>query len=111
MKTENLQSKRIDPKISTGIVHRLQKEGMTLSEIGNKMGGVGHSYISQVKSGNRSFTMARLLMLEDELDRPLPIIILQGAEEIWGPEKLKQPYKLLRQWLNKSAELRKRWKL
>jgi transcriptional regulator with XRE-family HTH domain len=111
MKTENLQYKHIDTHISAGIVRRLQKEGMTLKDIGEKMGGLSHSFISQVKNGNRGFTMARLLMLEDEIDRPLPIIILQGAEEIWGPEKLKEPYKILQQWLNKSAEMRKRWKI
>jgi transcriptional regulator with XRE-family HTH domain len=112
MSSKNLHLKRVEPCISAGIVRRLQKrEGMTLKEIGEKMGGLSHSFISQVKSGSRSLTMARLLMLEKELDRPLPIIFLQGVEEICGARKLKGPYKLLKDWLTKSAQLKDIWEL
>jgi len=112
MAAKNLHLKHVSPSISSGIVLLLQrKEGMTLKEIGHKMGGLSHSFISQVKSGSRSLTMARLLMLEKALDRPLPIIFLQSMEEICGPAKLKGPYKLLKDWLRKSAKLRDLWQL
>lgn len=111
MKSKNFRLKYVSSYLSKAIIKSLQNEGMTLKDIGEKMGGLTHSFISQVKNGNRNLTMVRLEMLEKALKRPLPIIFLQAIESGPRPKELERPYKLLRQSLKKSAELRKLYDL
>ncbi len=93
--------------LSANIVTMLQKEGMTLDEIGKKMGGLSHAFISMVKKGKRSFTVKRLQMLEVSLRKPLPEILLNAVQEYSVPHDLKSQYKRLRKILEESTKIEK----
>ena len=112
MKDMDLHSEYVDSALSANIVGRLQKEGKTLKQIGNMMGGLSHSYISLVKSRRRNLTMAHLKMLEEALNRPLPLLFLQAIEEEYIPKNLRTQYRLLKKILKQGAQERElSWKL
>jgi transcriptional regulator with XRE-family HTH domain len=81
---------------------------MTLKQIGASM-GVSESFISLVKKGARSFTIARLTRLEQSLNKPLPLIFLAAIDRESVPKELKPQYELLKEALHKSVQLRKMW--
>ena len=102
MSAEEYRLKRVDVSLSAAIVRRLQREGRTLKQIGDMM-GLTHAFISQVKSGKKSLTIARLEMLEKALNRPLPIIFLQAVEESPRPKGLERSYRHLTKVLGENV--------
>ena len=99
-----MSKKYTDTSLSADIVRQLQQEGMTLKQIGHLV-GLSESYVSYVRKGVRSFTVARLRKLEKALNRPLPLLLLQALHEHSVPKGLRPQYEALRQSLAKSAEL------
>ncbi len=108
MEIENkLNTKETKSTLSSDVVTYLQQtRGMTLKQIGALM-GLSEGYISYVRKGVRSFTVARLRMLETSLGEPLPLIFLKALDENSIPKKLKSQYKALQQVLSRSIKLRK----
>lgn len=103
-----LGNKHITPSLSSSIIRNLQKqENMTLKQIGQLM-NLSESFMSYVRNGTRSLTMARLRMLEKSLKRPLPLLFLEAVDKNSIPKSLQPQYKLLQQALNKSRQLRKK---
>ena len=84
--------------ISAKIILQLQKNGMTLKQIGSIM-GLSESYISYVKQGKRNLTIERLRKLEKDLKKPLPLIFLEATEGNLIPNELKNQYVKIRQVL------------
>ena len=94
--------------LSSSIVIYLQeKENMTLKEIGGLM-KLSESFISYVKKGERSFTIARLQLLEKALKRPLPWLFLDAVDKNSIPADLKAQYKLLRRAFTSLETLQNR---
>ncbi|MDP2910581.1 MAG: hypothetical protein Q8N58_02240 [bacterium] len=81
--------------LSSDIVRFLQKEKrFTLKQIGNLM-NLGESFICRVGLQQREFTLKSLLILEKNLNCPLPLLILEARKEESIPSELKLSYKVL----------------
>lgn len=100
MSSRNYRPERTEASLSSAIVRHLQAEGKTLAQIGKMMGGLSHAFVSQVRGGKKSLTMARLEMLEKELGRPLPVLLLQAVDRSPRPAELEESYKHLRKMLD-----------
>src|SRR4030042_622879 len=79
------------PAISHDIVRYLQKQNMTLKEIGRLM-GLSESFISKVLHNQRSFTVRHLSRLENAIAKPLPMILLEATEVNSMPKELRKGY-------------------
>ena len=64
------------------------------------MAGVSESYVSLVKKGSRNFTVDRLQKLEESLNLPLPLLLLESIDITKVPSELQAKYNELRQILS-----------
>jgi len=69
---------------------------MTLKQIGDLM-KLSESFISRVGNGQRKFTIKHLVLLEESLNFPFPLLILISRDENSIPLKLRSAYKILAQ--------------
>lgn len=83
------------PTVSKDIVKHLQKQGLTLRQIGQRM-GLSESFISRVLNGKRSFTLKHLQRLEKAQKRPLPLILLESADPDGAPPEYRSLYEAFR---------------
>ncbi len=99
--------KQQDPAVSlsSGLVHHLQRKGMTLKTVG-EMIGVSESFISRVANGHRSFTLEHLAEFERKLGEPLPILLLEVTCRNSVPADKKEMFEEAMQLLRSSARLR-----
>ena len=96
MKTIN--RKEVSETLSAGIIQMLRQEGKTLKAIGELM-GLSESAISLVNKGKRNLTIDRLQLLEKNLNRPLPKILLQTIDLEAVPPDMQKSYRALKRAL------------
>ena len=100
----DMSKRRLDASVSADIVEYLQQQGWSLKTIGS-MVGVSESFVSRVKQKTRSFTISRLCKLEQKINLPLPLLLLQAIRQESVPKELRSHYQKLQQVLVASAEL------
>ena len=79
--------------VSTGVVNLLVEQGMTLTAIA-KLIGVTKSYISRVKSGERSLTLDHLGRLGEKTGQPLAFLLLKSMDPKSVPPEIKPLYRM-----------------
>jgi len=97
-----LEKGAVYPSISYDVVRYLQKQNMTLKEIGKLM-GLGESFISRVLHKQRSFTLRDLSRLENAIGKPLPMILLEATEVNSVPKEFRKGYAAFRKVLSDLA--------
>lgn len=97
-----LENGSVYPTISYDIVRYLQRQNLTLKEIGMMM-GLGESFISRVLHKQRSFTLRDLSRLENAIGKPLPIILMEATETNSVPRELRKGYAAFRRVLGDLA--------
>ncbi len=89
--------------ISTRVVQYLHGQGMTLKEIGSLM-DVKESFISRVRTGERSLTLDHLTKLEKALGTSLPAILVHATPLDSVPKKLRPVYAAFNNFLAALAQ-------
>jgi transcriptional regulator with XRE-family HTH domain len=107
------QRKQIEANLSADLVKYLQSQGMTLQQIADTM-GVSESFISRVAHKKRSLTIEHLLRLQEAIDKPLPLLLLEATSQDSVPQPLAPLYEKAREVLaagmalQQSAKRRRR---
>lgn len=78
--------------VSSGIVNLLVDRGMNLTEIAELI-GVTKSFISRVKSGQRSLTLDHLARFERALGEPIPWLLMRAIPPESVSPELRPLYK------------------
>jgi len=68
---------RVSNRFSRDVVELLVSRGMNLTGIAALL-DVSKSYISRVRSGTRSLTLDHLATLEEELGRPVALLLMEA---------------------------------
>jgi transcriptional regulator with XRE-family HTH domain len=92
------QMKQIDANLSADLVKYLQSQGMTLRQIADTM-GLSESFVRRVAHKKRSLTMEHLLRLQDAIDKPLPLLLLEATSQDSVPQSLAPLYAKAREVL------------
>lgn len=82
----------ISNRISRDVVQLMVDRGMTLTEIGGLI-GVSKSFISRVKSGQRSLTLDHLAKFERALGEPIPWLLMKAIPPESVTPELRPLYK------------------
>lgn len=86
------KKRKIKSTISADIVRFLREEkNMTLKQIGDLM-KLSESFISRIASGQRGFRIEHLVLLEESLNFPFPLLILISRDKKSIPSKLRRAY-------------------
>lgn len=101
---QDLQKFSVDVSLSAKVVELLQDKKMSLSKIAKLM-DLSKSFVSRVAKGERSLTIARLKKLEERLQLPLPLLLLEAVETKSMSKKLKEQYRALRNAVGKFTNL------
>ncbi len=105
--------KQVEANLSADLVKYLQSQGMTLRQIGDTM-GLSESFISRVAHKKRSLTIEHLLRLQEAIDKPLPLLLLEATSQDSVPQPLAPLYAKAREVLaagmalEQSAKRRRR---
>lgn len=70
--------KTISQRLSSDIIAMLLNRGFNAARIGAML-GVTKSFISRVKSGQRSLTLEHLAALEAEIGEPMPYLLIKST--------------------------------
>ncbi len=79
------ERKEVEANLSADLVRHLQAQGMTLRQIGERM-GLSESFISRVANRKRSLTIEHLLRLQEAMGTPLPLLLLEAVTHDSVPE-------------------------
>jgi transcriptional regulator with XRE-family HTH domain len=90
--------KQIEANLSADVVKYLQSQGMTLQQIADTM-GLSESFISRVAHKKRSLTIEHLLRLQEAIDKPLPLLLLEATSQDSVPQPLAPLYDKAREVL------------
>ncbi len=107
------QRKQVEANLSADLVRYLQSQGMTLQQIADTM-GLSESFISRVAHKKRSLTIEHLLRLQEAIDKPLPLLLLEATSQDSVPQALAPVYEKAREVLaagmalEQSAKRRRR---
>jgi transcriptional regulator with XRE-family HTH domain len=107
------QRKQVEANLSADLVKYLQAQGMTLRQIGDTM-GLSESFISRVAHKKRGLTIEHLLRLQEAIDKPLPLLLLEATSQDSVPAPLAPLYEKAREVLaaglalGQSAKRRRR---
>ncbi len=99
------QRRQIEANLSADLVKHLQSRGMTLRQIADSM-GLSESFISRVAHKKRSLTIEHLLRLQEAIDRPLPLLLLEATTPDSVPQQLAPVYEKAREVLAAGLELK-----
>ena len=105
--------RQIETNLSADIVKYLQAQGLTLRRIAEAI-GLSESFISRVANKKRSLTIEHLLRLQEAIDKPLPLLLLEATSRDSVPQPLAPLYEKAREVLaggmalQQSAERRRR---
>jgi transcriptional regulator with XRE-family HTH domain len=88
--------KQIEANLSADLVKYLQSQGMTLRQIADTM-GLSESFISRVANKKRSLTIEHLLRLQEAIDKPLPLLLLEATSQDSVPQQLVPLYEKARE--------------
>jgi len=97
--------KQIEASLSADLVEYFRKQGMTLSEIADKI-GVSESFMSRVARKKRCFTIEQLLAFEKTIGQPLPLLLLAAIPQESVSEELADLYQAASDVLSSALELR-----
>jgi len=97
--------RQVNSSLSAEIVEFLRKQGLTLKKIG-QFAGASESFISRVARRERSFTIDHLAKLEQGLNLPLPLLILQSSPKDSVPKELRNSYEEALKLLESSGKSR-----
>ncbi len=92
------QRKQIEANLSADLVKYLQAQGMTLRRIGDAL-GLSESFISRVAHKKRGLTIEHLLRLQEAIDKPLPLLLLEATSQDSVPAPLAPLYEKAREVL------------
>ena len=107
------QRRQIEANLSADLVKYLQSQGMTLRQIADTM-GLSESFVSRVAHKKRSLTIEHLLRLQEAIDKPLPLLLLDATSQDSVPAPLAPLYEKAREVLaagmalEQSAKRRRR---
>lgn len=107
------QRKQVEANLCADLVKHLQSQGMTLRQIADTM-GLSESFISRVAHKKRSLTIEHLLRLQEAIDKPLPLLLLEATSQDSVPQPLAPLYEKAREVLaagmalQQSAKRRRR---
>ena len=107
------QRRRIEANLSADLVKYLQSQVMTLRQIADSM-GLSESFVSRVANKKRSLTIEHLLRLQEAVDKPLPLLLLEATSQDSVPAPLAPLYEKARKVLaagmalEQSAKRRRR---
>ncbi len=87
--------RQIEANLSADLVRCLQSQGMTLQQIADTM-GLSESFISRVANKKRSLTIEHLLRLQEAVDKPLPLLLLEATSQDSVPQPLASLYEKAR---------------
>jgi transcriptional regulator with XRE-family HTH domain len=90
--------RRIEANLSADLVQYLQGQGMTLRQIADAI-GLSESFISRVANKQRSLTIEHLLRLQEAIDKPLPLLLLEATSQDSVPGPLVPLYEKAREVL------------
>lgn len=85
----------------------LLKKGITASEVAEIL-GVTKSYVSRVKSGQRSFTIKHLTTLASETDEPLAFLFMKSMPIASVPSSMRPLYRSALKLMDPDQQVRKR---
>ena len=92
------QRRQIEANLSVDLVAYLQSQGMTLRQIADTM-GLSESVISREARKKRSLTIEHLLRLQEAIDKPLPLLLLEATSQDSVPQALAPLYEKAREVL------------
>ncbi len=92
------QRKQIEANLSADLVKYLQSQSMTLRQIADTM-GLSESFVSRVAHKKRSLTIEHLLRLQEAIDKPLPLLLLEATSQDSVPAPLAPLYEKAREVL------------
>jgi transcriptional regulator with XRE-family HTH domain len=98
-----MSERTVSNRFSRDVVELLTSRGMNLTEIA-KLLGVTKSYVSRVKAGKRSFTLDHLAVLEKELGRPAPLLLMEAIPRETVAPKARPLYDATIKLLRRMAE-------
>jgi transcriptional regulator with XRE-family HTH domain len=91
--------------ISADVVAFLRGQGLTLKKIG-QLAGVCESYVSRVARRERNFTVDHLYRIEQQLKKPLPVLLLESTPRESVPRNLRKFYHQALRLLERTAQFR-----
>ena len=97
------REKNAEKYLSADIVKYLKAQGMTLREIGERI-GCSESFVCYVGKGQRAFTTNHLASLEKSLGVPLPLLLLESVDEASLSNKMRPLYRSLRRLITKPSK-------
>jgi transcriptional regulator with XRE-family HTH domain len=71
------ERRKLEYRFSSDVIEYLMSRGMTVTQIAAVL-KVSKSFISRVKSRQRSLTIDHLLAIEDVIGQPLPLLLLEA---------------------------------
>ena len=102
-----MDRRTIPTRVSADVVQYLMTHrDMSLSDIADVL-GVTKSFISRVKSRQRSLTVDHLMALERVVGRPLPLLLMEATPREDIPPDLLPLYEATKAVLRSSLRLRK----
>jgi transcriptional regulator with XRE-family HTH domain len=99
-----LAKRTVSASFSSDIVNYLIDRDYSITEIARLL-NVSKSFLSRVKSRERSFTVDHLLILERALKRPLPLLLLETIPREEIPDDLVELYEATRTVFETSLPL------
>jgi transcriptional regulator with XRE-family HTH domain len=101
-----MERRTVSTRVSADVIEYLISQGSSLAQIASVL-GVTKSFISRVRSRQRSLTLDHLAMLEDFAGRPLPLLLIEATPELDVPPNLRPLYEATKSVLRSSFRLRK----
>ena len=101
-----MERRTVSTSISADVVEYLLQGGMSLAEIAEIL-GVTKSFVSRVKSRQRSLTLDHLAALERVMGKPLPLLLIEATPKEDVPADLLPLYEATKSVLRSSMRLRK----
>ncbi len=99
-----MAKRTVSASFSSDIVNYLIERDYSLTDIARLL-NVSKSFLSRVKSRERSFTVDHLLILERTLKRPLPLLLLEAIPREEIPDDLVELYEATRTVFETSLPL------
>jgi transcriptional regulator with XRE-family HTH domain len=96
---------KTDSSLSAEVVTFLREQGLTLKEIGQLL-DLSESFMSRVARGERSLTIDHLKKLEQNLNQPLPLLLLQATAKTSISKELRPYYDEALKLLERSGRLK-----
>jgi transcriptional regulator with XRE-family HTH domain len=101
-----MERRTVSTSVSSDVIEYLLERGMSLSDIAANL-CVTKSFISRVRSRQRSLTLDHLAALERVMGKPLPLLLMEATPKEDIPPDLLPLYEATKSVLRSSMRLRK----